>query len=266
MVTVFLHCWQRTEQHQENLQEHRCTTSARPALYPGPQHTSSQPSGASREVPVLHQTILSRISELVSLSFEMVFAVDLTVTSPTGGPRNTILGIEMAEIWGGCKVEEISGSRGFYLGVPREQGRSGSYTSQTDLRGRKKTLTEPDTAGNLKGFSEGCIANVPLWRRQSVPSAQCQRAWMEASPSNRFSTRKIQTRHDTCTQPACCEGWPGGTGQVSIRVTNKNVTKGHSLPTFRPASLLWRFMSGRPADRPLARSGSSTNVWENATP
>lgn len=51
MVTVFLHCWQRTEQHQENLQEQRCTTSARPALYPGPQHTSSQPSGASREVP-----------------------------------------------------------------------------------------------------------------------------------------------------------------------------------------------------------------------
>lgn len=51
MVTVFLHCWQRTEQHQENLQEQRCTTSARPALKPGPQHTSSQPSGASRDVP-----------------------------------------------------------------------------------------------------------------------------------------------------------------------------------------------------------------------
>lgn len=56
MVTVFLHCWQRTEQHQENLQEHRCTTSARPALYPGPQHTSSHPSGASRDVPVLQKT------------------------------------------------------------------------------------------------------------------------------------------------------------------------------------------------------------------
>lgn len=65
MVTVFLHCWQRTEQHQENLQEHRCTTSARPALYPGPQHTSSHPSGASREVPVLQKTVLSWISELV---------------------------------------------------------------------------------------------------------------------------------------------------------------------------------------------------------
>lgn len=31
-------------------------------------------------------------------------------------------------------------------------------------------------------------------------------------------------------------------------------------PTLRPASLLWRFMIGRPADSPLARSGSSTNV------
>lgn len=73
MVTVFLHCWQRTEQHQENLQEHRCTTSARPARYPGPQHTSSQPSGASREVPVSQQTIFPRVSELVSLFFVCFF-------------------------------------------------------------------------------------------------------------------------------------------------------------------------------------------------
>lgn len=51
MSTVFLHCWQRTEQHQENLQEQRCTTSARPARNPGPQHNSSQPSGANLEVP-----------------------------------------------------------------------------------------------------------------------------------------------------------------------------------------------------------------------
>ncbi|KAG9344951.1 hypothetical protein JZ751_009491 [Albula glossodonta] len=51
MSTVFLHCWQRTEQHQENLQEQRWTTSARPARKPGPQHTSSHPSGANREVP-----------------------------------------------------------------------------------------------------------------------------------------------------------------------------------------------------------------------
>lgn len=51
MSTVFLHCWQRTEQHQENLQEQRCTTSARPARKPGPQHNSSHPSGANREVP-----------------------------------------------------------------------------------------------------------------------------------------------------------------------------------------------------------------------
>lgn len=36
--------------------------------------------------------------------------------------------------------------------------------------------------------------------------------------------------------------------------------------TFRPASLLWIFMRGRPADNPFARSGSSTNVWEKATP
>ncbi len=51
MSTVFLHCWQRTEQHQENLQEQRWTTSARPARKPGPQHNSSHPSGANREVP-----------------------------------------------------------------------------------------------------------------------------------------------------------------------------------------------------------------------
>lgn len=78
--------------------------------------------------------------ELVPSSFEMVSVADLTVTSPTGGSRDTVLGIQMAEIWRGCKVEEISGSGGFHLGVPWEQGRSGSYTSQTDLKGRKSTL------------------------------------------------------------------------------------------------------------------------------
>lgn len=52
MSTVFLHCWHRTEQHQENLQEQRWTTSARPERKPGPQHSSSQLSGAKRDVPV----------------------------------------------------------------------------------------------------------------------------------------------------------------------------------------------------------------------
>lgn len=145
MVTVFLHCWQRTEQHQENLQEQRCTTSARPALYPGPQHTSSQPSGARREVPgrVSEQSrrllfpiffplwFQSRTSQL--LSCEML----LTVASSTSSPRDSILWIQMAEIWGGCKIQQISGSRGFDLGVPREEGRPGSNTSEANLRWRR---------------------------------------------------------------------------------------------------------------------------------
>lgn len=106
------------------------------------------------------------------------FEVDLTVASPACGPRDTVLGIEMAEIWGGRKVEEISGSRGFHLGVPREQSCSRCYTGQTDLRGRKRMLTGLDAAGkkDLKGFSEGCVSKAPLWHRRSVPSARCQRA------------------------------------------------------------------------------------------
>lgn len=79
--------------------------------------------------------------------FFFPFEVDLTVTSPAGGPRDAVLGIQMAEVWGGRKVEEISGSRGFHLGVPREQSCSRCYTGQTDLRGRKRMLTELDTAG-----------------------------------------------------------------------------------------------------------------------
>lgn len=51
-----------------------------------------------------------------------------------------------------------------------------------------------------------------------------------------------------------------GAGRVSGATDEKNSAKGRPQPTFRPDSLLWRFMSGRPADRPLARSGSSTNV------
>lgn len=106
-------------------------------------------------------------SESVSSSFEMVSAVHLTVTSPTGGPRDTVLGIQMAEIWRGCKVEEISGSGGFHLGVPREQGCSGSYTSQTDLRGRKSTA---DGAGRSRRVfqSVACTSVAPSKRSFST--------------------------------------------------------------------------------------------------
>ncbi len=62
MSTVFLHCWQRTEQHQENLQEQRWTTSARPARKPGPQHNSSHPSGANREVPRTWNKVKLRVT------------------------------------------------------------------------------------------------------------------------------------------------------------------------------------------------------------
>lgn len=60
----------------------------------------------------------------------------LTVASSTSSPRDAILRIQMAEVRGGCKVQQISGSRGFDLGVPREEGRPGSNTSEADLRWR----------------------------------------------------------------------------------------------------------------------------------
>lgn len=144
MVTVFLHCWQRTEQHQENLQEQRCTTSARPALYPGPQHTSSQPSGARREVPGCVSEQSRRLLFFFCFGFEagtsqLLSSCEtlLTVASPTSSPRDAVLRIQMAEIWGGCKIQQISGSRRFDLGVPREEGRPGSNTSEADLRWRQ---------------------------------------------------------------------------------------------------------------------------------
>lgn len=49
-----------------------------------------------------------------------VLAVDLTVTSPTSSPRDTVVRVEMAEIWGGRKVHKVSGSRGFDLVVTGE--------------------------------------------------------------------------------------------------------------------------------------------------
>jgi len=133
MVTVFLHCWQRTEQHQENLQEQRCTTSARPALYPGPQHTSSHPSGASRDVP-------GSVSKDGDISFYIVIdnwtviswwhaLTGLTITSPTSSPWDAIIRVEMTEIWGGCKIQKVSGSRGFDVGVTGEQSCPWSNTS-----------------------------------------------------------------------------------------------------------------------------------------
>lgn len=52
---------------------------------------------------------LSRVSDVCA---------GLTVASSTGGSRDAVLRIQMAEIWGGCKVEQVSGSGGFDLRVP----------------------------------------------------------------------------------------------------------------------------------------------------
>lgn len=60
--------------------------------------------------------------------------IDLTVTSPTSSPRDTIVRVKVAEIRRGCKVQKVSGSRRFDLGVPGEQSSPGSYTSQSNLR------------------------------------------------------------------------------------------------------------------------------------
>lgn len=139
MVTVFLHCWQRTEQHQENLQEQRCTTSARPALYPCPQHTNSQPSGASREVPGLlraqkNSGYFKKTKHSLPCVSLSVLQASLTIASSTSCSWDSVLWIKMTEIWGGCKVEQVSGSRGFNLRVPGQQSRSGSDTGEADLR------------------------------------------------------------------------------------------------------------------------------------
>lgn len=210
MVTVFLHCWQRTEQHQENLQEHRCTTSARPALYPGPQHTSSQPSGASREVPVCQQ---KRCHDSFWVS-----------SFPRGRPYRYISDQlspgSRSQDRDGRNQERVQGKgdlwqRGVSPGGHEGAGRFWILYESSEPK-RQRVLTGLDTRGVLRGFQKVVNANVPLWRRQSVPWAQCQHAWTEASPSSRFSTRKIQRRRDTCTRLACCEGWPGG-GRKSER-------------------------------------------------
>lgn len=175
----------------------------------------------------------------------------------------------MAEIWGRRKVEEISGSRGFHLGVPREQSCSRCYTGQTDLRGRRQTLTELDSTGKmiLKVFQRvafpkhlcGTIeaflqhdANAPEWRHHLPTGSQL-------AGSGHTMTLALNLH-------VVKDGLEAQDKWVSGFTDNKNLTAGCALPTFRPASLLWRFRSGRPADKPLARSGSSTNVWEKATP
>lgn len=67
---------------------------------------------------------------------DCVLWVALTVTSPTSSPRDTVVRVEIAEIWRGSKVQKVSGSGGFDLGVTGEQGCPGSDTSQANLRGR----------------------------------------------------------------------------------------------------------------------------------
>lgn len=52
---------------------------------------------------------LSRVSDVCA---------GLTVASSTGCSRDAVLWIQMAEIWGGCKVEQVSGSGWFDLWVP----------------------------------------------------------------------------------------------------------------------------------------------------
>ena len=66
---------------------------------------------------------------LSSLVYLDSLVIDLTVTSPTSSPWDTIVRVEMAEIWRGRKVHKVSGSRGFDLGVTGEQGCPRSYTS-----------------------------------------------------------------------------------------------------------------------------------------
>lgn len=58
----------------------------------------------------------------------------LTVTSPPCCARDAVVRVQVAEIWRGCKVQKVSGSGGFDLGVTREQGWPGSDASKANLR------------------------------------------------------------------------------------------------------------------------------------
>ena len=60
----------------------------------------------------------------------------------------------MAEIRGGRKVQKVSGSRRFDLGVTGEQGCPGSYAGQANLKGggvERVRVTE-----RLHSFTGGC--------------------------------------------------------------------------------------------------------------
>lgn len=110
--------------------------------------------------------------------------------------------------------------------------------------------------------------SLPLWLRQSVLSTQHQPGETEAWPSNRFWAHMIQKHRDTCTPPACYEGSPerGTRKPWKPKHTDCLISASEKHLAFRPASLLWMFISGRPSDMPFALSGSSTKFWENATP
>lgn len=61
--------------------------------------------------------------------------INLTIASPPSSPRDTVVRVEMAEIWRRRKVHKVSGSRGLDLWVTGEQGCPGSDTSQAHLGG-----------------------------------------------------------------------------------------------------------------------------------
>lgn len=62
--------------------------------------------------------------------------VNFTIASPSSSPRDAIFRIKMAEVWGGCKIHKVSGSRGFDVGVTGEKSWPGSNTSQSNLEGQ----------------------------------------------------------------------------------------------------------------------------------
>lgn len=95
-------------------------------------------------------------------------------------------------------------------------------------------------------------ANAPEWRHHLPTGSQLARSGHAVTLALNLHVVK--------------DGLEAQDKWVSGFTDSKNIAAGCALLTFRPASLLWRFRSGRPADRPLARSGSSTNVWEKATP
>lgn len=226
MVTVFLHCWQRTEQHQENLQEQRCTTSARPALYPGPQHTSSQPSGASREVPGVcwKKATSFSVTDLISRKLVCLFchwSYHCISSQQSQGYR--------CQGQDGRNPERVKGTRGLWQqGVwPGGHEEAVLFWILFESDGPKDKMvlevwlwTFSRFWIRLWCFSWSILFHlwnfvvswssvlIPLWLHQSVPWAQRRHVWMEAWPSSKSSTHRSPRRHGTYTLPACCEGWP----------------------------------------------------------